>query len=177
MKNWTNPDDLVDHNGGMDRVALIDARTEPVNIRQAVVVPRADEECSQIPVAFVVKAEAASLTVQDVKDYTLKNGPSYQYPRRVLFAAELPLESLTELLANHLGPRGITVNAIAPGATVTDMNRLDEDPEKAKATANTIALRRVGYPQDVATVALFLCSSAGGWVTGQCVDASGGQRL
>lgn len=53
MKTWTNLYDLVDHNGGMDRVALIDARTEPVNIRQTVVVPLADEECSQIPVAFV----------------------------------------------------------------------------------------------------------------------------
>ncbi|GKX33391.1 MAG: short-chain dehydrogenase [Rhizobiaceae bacterium MnEN-MB40S] len=109
---------------------------------------------------------------------TSSMGTRMAFPQMAIYApSKAALENLTELLANHLGPRGITVNAIAPGATVTDMNRLDEDPERAKATASTIALRRVGYPQDVAAVALFLCSSAGGWVTGQCVDASGGQRL
>ncbi|MBW8638690.1 acyl--CoA ligase [Hoeflea sp. WL0058] len=66
-------------------------------IRQAVVVPLADEERSQMPVAFIVPAEGASLTTQEVKDYALKNGPTYQHPRRVLFALELPLAGTNKI--------------------------------------------------------------------------------
>lgn len=87
------------------------------------------------------------------------------------------LEALTRVLAVHLGPRGITVNAVMPGATATDMNAGARDPETAKATAQTIALGRVGQPADIARVVAFLASPDGGWVTGQIVDASGGQRL
>ncbi len=127
---------------------------------------------------FLIQALAPALRDGGRIVNTSSMGTRMAFPKMAIYApSKAALECLTELLANHLGPRGITVNAIAPGATVTDMNRLDEDPERAQATANTIALRRVGYPEDVAAVALFLCSSAGGWVTGQCVDASGGQRI
>lgn len=87
------------------------------------------------------------------------------------------LEALTRLLAVELGPRGITVNAVAPGATATDMNPAARDPETSRATARTIALGRVGRPQDIAGVVAFLASPDGDWVTGQVIDASGGQRL
>ncbi len=87
------------------------------------------------------------------------------------------LEALTVLLAQHLGPRGITVNAVLPGATATDMHPLAKDPEMAKTVANAIALGRVGQPEDVADVIAFLASDAGRWVTAQRIEASGGQRL
>ena len=87
------------------------------------------------------------------------------------------LETLTLLLANQLGPRGITVNAVRPGATATEMNHRATDPVLSKAIAETVALRRVGQPDDIAGIVAFLCSDVGGWVTGQMLDASGGQRL
>ncbi len=87
------------------------------------------------------------------------------------------LETLTLLLANQLGPRGITVNAVRPGATATEMNQRATDPVLSQAIAETVALRRVGQPEDIAAVVAFLCSEDGRWVTGQVLDASGGQRL
>lgn len=87
------------------------------------------------------------------------------------------IEVLTRLLANEVGGRSITVNAVAPGATVTDMNPRARDPVTARAIAAATALGRVGQPQDVAAVVAAIASPDGGWITGQTIDASGGQRL
>ena len=87
------------------------------------------------------------------------------------------LDVLTRNLALEFGPRGITVNSVMPGATATDMNRAARDPDTAREVAKTIALGRVGQPEDIAEVVAFLASPEGGWVTGQRLDASGGQRL
>lgn len=91
--------------------------------------------------------------------------------------AKAGLEALTRILANELGPRGITVNAVAPGATATDMNPRARDPVTAREVARSIALGRVGQPRDIAGVVAALASPDGAWITGQTIDASGGQRL
>jgi 3-oxoacyl-[acyl-carrier protein] reductase len=91
--------------------------------------------------------------------------------------AKAGLEALTVLLAEHLGPRGITVNTVLPGATATDANANARDPAISAQTAKSIALRRVGQPEDVAHVITFLATAESGWITGQRIDASGGQRL
>ena len=105
-------------------------------------------------------------------------GTRAAYPEMAAYApAKAGLEALSVLLAAQLGPRGITVNAVLPGATATDMNAGARDPQRAAITAQTIALRRVGQPDDIAGVVAFLVSAEGGWVTGQRIDASGGQRL
>ena len=87
------------------------------------------------------------------------------------------LDVLTRNLALEFGPRGITVNSVMPGATATDMNPAARDPAAAAETAKSVALGRVGQPEDIARVVAFLASDGGGWVTGQRIDASGGQRL
>lgn len=105
-------------------------------------------------------------------------GTRAAYPFMAAYApAKAGLEALSKLLAVHVGGRGITVNAVMPGATATDMNEGARDPVASKAVAATIALGRVGQPEDIAKVVAFLASDDGGWVTGQSVDASGGQRL
>lgn len=105
-------------------------------------------------------------------------GTRSAYPVMAAYApAKAGLEALSRLLAVHLGTRQITVNAVMPGATATDMNAGARDPVTSKAVASTIALGRVGQPEDIAKVVAFLASDDGGWVTGQVVDASGGQRL
>ena len=91
--------------------------------------------------------------------------------------AKAGLEALTKLLAAQLGPRNITVNAVTPGATATEMNAAARDPVASRKVVETIALRRVGQPDDIARIVAFLASDAGGWITGQQIDASGGQRL
>lgn len=88
------------------------------------------------------------------------------------------LNTMTLILAAQLGPRRITVNAVAPGATDTDMNAAWlRTPEAREGVANTTALGRVGEPPDIAGAVAFLASPDAEWVTGQVIEASGGMRL
>lgn len=88
------------------------------------------------------------------------------------------INTMTLLLASQLGLRGITVNTVAPGATDTDMNASWlNSPESRKSVAGVTALGRVGGPLDIAGVVAFLASPDSGWVTGQCIEASGGMHL
>ncbi|WP_425521995.1 SDR family oxidoreductase [Stutzerimonas stutzeri] len=77
-------------------------------------------------------------------------------------------------IAFDLGPRGIRVNGIAPGATLTHALKgvLTEDIER-QMLAHT-PLQRLGDPQDMANAALFLCSPAAAWISGQILTVSGG---
>jgi 3-oxoacyl-[acyl-carrier protein] reductase len=100
------------------------------------------------------------------------------YPELAAYAtSKAGLEVLTVLLAEHFGPRGIYVNAVLAGATATAMNPRASNPELADALIRTIALRRVGQAHDIASVIAFLASDDAGWITGECIFVSGGQRL
>lgn len=89
------------------------------------------------------------------------------------------VDTFTLTLAKHLGPRKITVNAVAPGVIDTDMNAawLRGNDAAQQSVAELSALGRVGQPSDVAEVVGFLASDASGWVTGQVIDATGGSAL
>lgn len=88
------------------------------------------------------------------------------------------LNTLTLTLAKHLGPRGITVNAIMPGIIDTDINASWlHTPEAQKFASDMSALGRVGQPEDVADVAAFLASPDSRWVTAQMLDATGGSCI
>ncbi|GIH19347.1 SDR family oxidoreductase [Rugosimonospora africana] len=88
------------------------------------------------------------------------------------------VETMTLTLANQLGARGITVNAVAPGATRTATNgSVFETPGLTDLITGMTALDRLGGPDDVADVVAFLASDAARWVTGQVIDASGGLFL
>ncbi|WP_404789187.1 SDR family oxidoreductase [Streptomyces pristinaespiralis] len=100
-------------------------------------------------------------------------------PAQTSFAmTKAALETMGRTLANQLGPRGITVNAVAPGATRTASNGAVFDvPGLAEQIAGMTALDRLGGPDDVAEVVAFLASDAARWITGQTLDASGGLFL
>jgi NAD(P)-dependent dehydrogenase (short-subunit alcohol dehydrogenase family) len=88
------------------------------------------------------------------------------------------VEKMSMTLANELGVRGITVNAVAPGATRTATNgSFFEAPGLADFITGMTALNRLGGPDDVADVVAFLASDAARWITGQVIDASGGLFL
>lgn len=88
------------------------------------------------------------------------------------------VETMSMTLANELGVRGITVNAVAPGATRTTTNGSSFDgPGLAEFIAASTALDRLGGPDDVAEVVAFLASDAARWITGQVIDATGGLFL
>ncbi len=81
--------------------------------------------------------------------------------------------ALTKALARELGPRNITVNAVAPGYIITEMT--EKLPEKVKEDyLSQIPLKRGGTPEDVANVVAFLASDAASYVTGTTLIVSGG---
>jgi NAD(P)-dependent dehydrogenase (short-subunit alcohol dehydrogenase family) len=87
------------------------------------------------------------------------------------------LNTLTLAMAKELGPRGITVNTVAPGIIDTEMNHWLADPEAAREAAAYSVFDAVGQPEDVADVVAFVASNDARWVTGQTLDATGGSRL
>jgi 7-alpha-hydroxysteroid dehydrogenase len=81
---------------------------------------------------------------------------------------------LTRNIAFDLGPRNIRVNAIAPGATRTAALAKVLTPEIESAMLKHTPLKRLGEPADMANAALFLCSPAASWISGQVLTVSGG---
>ena len=86
------------------------------------------------------------------------------------------VEQLALHFAKHLGPRGITVNSVAPGIT-RNGNPVFDIPEVVEQMAGMSAFNRVGEPQDVADVVAFLATDEARWITGSFVDATGGTLL
>ena len=88
------------------------------------------------------------------------------------------LDVMTLALAAELGPRGITVNSVAPGWTATEANAAArQDAEIVRNVESQTALGRLGMPDDIARVVAFLASDDASWVTGQYIEASGGFKL
>ncbi len=98
-------------------------------------------------------------------------------------AAKMGIQGFTRTLAIELGPYGVNVNAIAPGFIATDMTDATaarmgvsvEDFRKAAADRNPV--RRVGFPDDIAATAAFLCSDEASYITGQTLLVDGGAKL
>jgi 3-oxoacyl-[acyl-carrier protein] reductase len=94
-------------------------------------------------------------------------------------AAKAGIEGLARTLAIELGPFGIRVNAVAPGFVETRMTRavaerIGQDFEDFKrAYSESVPLRRVGQPEDIASVIAFFCGDDSGYVTGQTLDVRG----
>ncbi len=80
---------------------------------------------------------------------------------------------LTKAMALELGPHGIRVNAVAPGAIQTGMNPLD-DPDRVARIEGEVPLRRIGYPEDVADVMYFLASDDARYINGDMIIIDGG---
>ncbi|MGW7274574.1 SDR family oxidoreductase [Streptomyces sp. NPDC054864] len=89
-------------------------------------------------------------------------------------ASKGAIEQLTAIAARELGPRGITVNTVSPGATDTDLLRETNPPQALQAVIGMTPLGRLGQPSDVADVVAFLVGPGGGWITGQNLRATGG---
>ncbi len=87
------------------------------------------------------------------------------------------VDVLTLQLAGVLGARGITVNAVAPGAIDTEMSAWIHQPGGSDTLKQIQALPGIGKPEHVADLVAFLASPQGSWITGRTIDVSGGTKL
>ena len=149
---------------------------------------------------FEVNVHGTFLVSQAVIPLMVRSGPggailnmaskAGKIPRAFVGAycsAKAAVIMMSRVMALELAPQGIRVNALCPGQIETDMERwswefeakaLGKEVEQVKAEKiKTIPLGRVGRPEDVAEVALFLASSRSAFMTGQAINVTGGQAV
>ena len=89
-------------------------------------------------------------------------------------ASKGAVEQMTRVFAKEVGARGITVNAVSPGPTNTELFNEGKSPEVIQRMAALAALNRIGEPEDIARVVTFLASDEAGWISGQILPVNGG---
>lgn len=87
------------------------------------------------------------------------------------------VDTMVKHFAAALGPRGIRVNAVAPGVVETDMSNFTKTEAGRNAALGMQALKRIAQPEDIAPVVAFLASSDARWITGDTVHVDGGSKL
>lgn len=92
----------------------------------------------------------------------------------VYAATKAAVEAMTSVLTKELRGRGITVNAVAPGPTATDLFMNGKSPELVDRLAHMAPLERLGEPEDIAAVGATLVGADGAWINGQTLRANGG---
>ena len=92
----------------------------------------------------------------------------------VYAATKAAVEAMTPILAKELRGRSITVNAIAPGPTATDLFLNGKSPELIDRMSKMNPLERLGTPEDIAAAVAFLAGPDGAWINGQVLRANGG---
>ena len=104
--------------------------------------------------------------------------PGLDNPSIIAYASTKgALETLVKNWAAILGPRGIRVNAVAPGVIDTDMSNFTKTETGRELTLGMQALKRIGKPEDIADVIAFLASDKARWITGASIPVDGGSKL
>ena len=163
-------DILVNNIGGGDYAAMLDVTEEfydqvmANNLRGAFFLTQAlHGQLREFGRVINLSSVGARLTDPGIIVYTM---------------AKAAVDAFTRVMAAELGPRGITVNAVAPGFTSGETNDyIAQDPVAAKSVTDVTALRRFGQPEEIADAVYALASPLGRWVTAQSIEASGGFKL
>ena len=109
---------------------------------------------------------------------TVVGKPGLDNPSVLAYASTKgALETLVRNWAAILGPRGIRVNAVAPGVIDTDMSNFTKTEAGREVALGMQALKRIGKPEDVADVVAFIASDGARWITGASIPVDGGTKL
>jgi NAD(P)-dependent dehydrogenase (short-subunit alcohol dehydrogenase family) len=92
-------------------------------------------------------------------------------------AAKAGLDNLTLTMAAEWGHLGIRVNAVAPGLVLTDENSQNMTPSRRRRQVETVPLQRLGTPDDIGPVCVYLASAEAGWHTGSVIQINGGSPI
>lgn len=118
------------------------------------------------------------IVISSIGAHAVVGKPALDNPTLLAYASTKgALETLVKNWAAILGPRGIRVNAVAPGVIDTDMSNFTKTEAGRDAALGMQALKRIGKPEDVADVAAFLASDAARWITGATIPVDGGSKL
>ncbi|PXX71734.1 3-oxoacyl-[acyl-carrier protein] reductase [Nocardia tenerifensis] len=125
---------------------------------------------------FVALREAANRLRDHGRIVVVSSGVTATHrPESGLYSASKAAgEELVRVLAKELGPRGITVNNVLPGAIRTEALAAARSPELNQQIVASTPLGRIGEPDDIADIVAFLASDAARWITGETIHAGGG---
>ena len=118
------------------------------------------------------------IVISSIGAHAVVGKPGLDNPSLLAYASTKgALETLVKNWAAILGPRGIRVNAVAPGVIDTDMSNFAKTEAGRETTLGMQALKRIGKPEDVADVVTFLASDKARWITGASIPVDGGSKL
>jgi NAD(P)-dependent dehydrogenase (short-subunit alcohol dehydrogenase family) len=167
-RHGTNQFDILVNNAGIGRQGTVESTAEEVFDELVAV---------NVKGPFFVAQQAIARLRDGGRVINLSSALSrHPIPDMAAYSmTKAAINLFTVILATDLGKRGITVNAIAPGLTVTDFTAYARrDPQVVQAVSAHTALGRLGEVKDIAGVAAWLASEDAAWVTGQYIEASGG---
>jgi 3-oxoacyl-[acyl-carrier protein] reductase len=105
---------------------------------------------------------------------TINHASTVTPPYLVYCASKGAIEQMVHVMSKDLGSKGISVNAVAPGPTATDLFLKGKSEQMIKTIAGFNPHNRLGRPEEVADVLLWLSGSGSNWVTGQVIKVNGG---
>jgi NAD(P)-dependent dehydrogenase (short-subunit alcohol dehydrogenase family) len=118
------------------------------------------------------------IAVTSVVARSVVGKPGVENPSILAYASTKgALETLVKNWAAILGPKGVRVNAVAPGVIDTDMSNFTKTEAGRETALAMQALKRIGKPEDVADVVAFLASDKARWITGASIPVDGGSKL
>ena len=161
--------DILVNNAGVSSATPIDKYTEEEYAKIANLNIKSVFICSKVAVSYLEETSGVILNTSSmVSIYGQQSGVMYP-------ASKFAVNGMTKSLARELAPRGIRVNAVAPGIIETDMVAA-LSKEMIEPLIKTIPLGRIGQPEDIANAFLFLASDMASYITGEILSVDGCAR-